>query len=460
MREESGILPGSFRDPSGFLFRRNGCLYRQINRCYSADYDLFLSSGLYEELAGNGLLVEHEPVEVEPLLPDPACVVIKPEELPFVSYPYEWCFSQLKDAALCTLEVQKKALDRGMSLKDASAYNIQFSRGRPVFIDTLSFEKYEEGRPWVAYSQFCRHFLAPLYLMSRRDVRLGSLLRENIDGIPLDLASSLLPFWTRLRLPALLHIHLHARSERKYQQKTVSSEKLQGMSLRAFRGLIDSLESAARRLKYEPSGTEWAEYYDDTNYSDEAFGHKERIVDRFLEISRPTEVWDIGGNVGVFSRIASGQGIRAVCMDVDPAAVEKNYLDCRRDGEENVLPLLMDLFNPSPGMGWDGRERLSLFHRGPAHAVLALALIHHLIVSNNVPMAKVASFFAGICEWLIIEFVPKSDSQVQRLLATRKDIFTEYTRDAFLAEFGARFEVLDSEDVTGSERSVFLMRKR
>lgn len=460
MEEESGILPGSFRDPSGFLFRRQGCLYRQINHCYSADYDLFLSSGLYEELAGCGLLVGHEPAEVEPLLPGPARIVIKPEELPFISYPYEWCFSQLKDAALCTLEVQKKALDRGMSLKDASAFNIQFARGRPVFIDTLSFEKYEEGRPWVAYSQFCRHFLAPLYLMSRRDVRLGSLLRENIDGIPLDLASSLLPFSTRLRLPALLHIHLHARSERKYRQKTVSSDKLQGVSLRALRGLIDNLESAIGRLRYKPEGTEWAEYYGDTNYSDEAFGHKERIVARFLEVSRPPDVWDIGGNVGVFSRIAARRGARAVCMDVDPAAVEKNYLDCRRDKEENVLPLLVDLFNPSPAIGWEGRERLSLLERGPAHTALALALMHHLIVSNNVPMAKVASFFAGICEWLVIEFVPKSDSQVQRLLATRKDTFTDYTSDAFLAEFGRRFEVLDSDDVTGSERSVYLMRRR
>ena len=211
----TGILPGSFRDPSGFLFRRGGTLYRQVNRVYREDYDLLLSSGLYDELAEAGLLVRHVTADIEPFIPDRSYLVIKPEEVGFISYPYEWCFSQLRDAALATLEIQKKAIDRGMSLKDASAYNIQFVRGRPTLIDTLSFEKYPEGRPWVAYSQFCRHFLAPLYLMSRKDVRLSSLLRVNIDGIPLDLASGLLPFRTRFRLPALLHIHLHARSEKK-----------------------------------------------------------------------------------------------------------------------------------------------------------------------------------------------------------------------------------------------------
>ena len=171
-------------------------------------------------------------------------------------------------------------------------------------------------------------------------------------------------------------------------------------------------------------------------------------------------MWDIGGNVGIFSRIAAGIGATAVCMDVDPACVEKNYLECRRENEENVLPLLVDLFNPSPAIGWEARERFSLFQRGPVHTALALALMHHLIVSNNVPMAKVSAFFAGLCEWLIIEFVPKSDSQVQRLLETREDIFTDYTREAFLSEFERRFSIEDSEDVTSSERTIYLMRRR
>ncbi len=460
MTGATGILPGSFRDPSGFLFRRDGALYRQVNQVYRDDFDLMLSSGLYDELTGAGLLVPHEAAAIEPFIADRSYLVIKPEEVGFISYPYEWCFSQLRDAALATLEIQRRALERGMSLKDASAYNIQFVRGGPVLIDTLSFEKYPEGKPWVAYSQFCRHFLAPLYLMSRRDVRLGSLLRENIDGIPLDLASRILPFWTRFRLPALLHIHLHARSEKKYEQRSVDVEKMRGVSPTALRGLIDNLQSAVRKLRWKPAGTEWGEYYGETNYSEAAFQAKERIVRDFLARCSPTEVWDIGGNVGVFSRVAAAAGAGTVCMDVDPACVEKLYLECRDEGEERILPLLVDLFNPSPAIGWEAKERLSLFERGPVHTALALALIHHLIVSNNVPMAKVASFFADLCEWLVIEFVPKSDSQVQFLLETREDVFSDYTRESFLAEFERRFTIEASEDVTGSERTVFLMRRR
>jgi hypothetical protein len=456
----SGTVAGSFRDPSGFLFRRDGKLLRQINQRYRKDYELLVRSGLYEELNGAGLLITHRRADVPPFKPDGSYLVIEPEEVPFISYPYEWCFSQLKDAALATLDIQKRALERGMSLKDASAYNIQFLRGRPVLIDTLSFEKYEEGRPWIAYSQFCRHFLAPLYLMSRKDNRMGVLLKSFIDGIPLDLASTLLPFRTRLRLPILLHIHLHARSEKKYSEEQIDPETIKGISRKGLLALLDSLEATTRKLKWKAGGTEWAEYYDETNYSAEAFEQKKNIVREFLEAVGAREVWDVGGNVGVFSRVALETAARVVCMDIDPSCVEANYRKCLEDGEENLLPLLIDLFNPSPAIGWEAEERMSIFQRGPVDTVLALALIHHLIISNNVPMARVASFFAGLCTNLVIEFVPKSDSQVQRLLSAREDIFDDYTLEGFLAGFSELFRVERRVAVPSSERILFLMRRR
>ncbi len=456
----AGIVPGSFRDPSGFLFRHAGVLYRQVNRVYRDHYEALMGSGLYDDLTGAGLLIPHEDTGLEGPRPDVSLTVIKPEAVPFVSYPYEWCFSQLKDAALATLEIQRRALTFGMCLKDASAYNMQFLRGRPVMIDTLSFERYEEGRPWVAYSQFCRHFLAPLMLMSYEDVRLGQLSRVHIDGIPLDLVASLLPFRTRLKLSSLMHIHMHARSDRRYAHKQVDPERLRGVSPRSFEGLIDNLRTAVNRLRWNPGGTEWADYYGETNYSDAAFEHKSGVVAGFLERLGPERTWDIGANTGVFSRLAAEHGAFTISMDVDPACVEKNYLACSRDGARDVLPLLVDLFNPSPAIGWDLSERMSILERGPAGTVLALALVHHLVISNNVPLDKVARFFSDICRHLIIEFVPKSDSQVQWMLATREDIFTDYDRAGFEEAFGTRFEFLDRVDIKSSDRTVYLMKKR
>lgn len=451
-------VPGSFRDPSGFLFRRNNLLYRQVNNSYRADYERLMESGLYKSLAASNMVIPHEEAD-EPGTSTDVFKVIAPEVIPFISYAYEWCFSQLQDAALATLAIEKQALEHGMSLKDASAYNIQFRGCRPVLIDTLSFEEYREGEPWVAYRQFCQHFLAPLALMSHTDVRLGQLLRVNIDGIPLDLASHLLPGKTKLSLGLATHIHLHAQAQRKYADKPVKPAGRR-MSRMAFRGLIDNLESTTRTLSWKPAGTEWADYYDATNYTDASLDHKRQVVDDYLARLNPKTVWDLGANTGLFSRIAADRGIPTVAFDIDPAAVELNYLDCRKREEENLLPLLSDLTNPSPAIGWQNRERQSLIERGPCDTALTLALIHHLAIGNNLPFTMIVGFLAGICRALVIEFVPKSDSQVKRLLATREDIFPGYTREGFEQAFSARFAITVSSPVKGSERTVYLMELR
>ncbi len=459
-------IPGSFRDPSGFVFTRDGVLYRQVNKAGQADYDQLMGlapdsvrPGLYHALADVGMLIPHEEVDLPAPASETAYKVLKPRFVPFMSYPYEWSFSQLKDAALLTLAIQNRAMEFGMTLKDSSAYNIQFLDGTPVLIDTLSFEKYKEGEPWVAYRQFCQHFLAPLALMSHRDVRLSQLLRVFIDGIPLDLASSLLPSGTKFSLALGTHIHLHARSQRRYADKTVKPGGRK-VSRTALLGVISNLGSGVRKLGWKPKGTEWAEYYDETNYSSQAFQRKRALVAGYLERTGPNLVWDLGANTGVFSRLAADKGIRTVSFDVDPAAVEKNYLDCRERGETNILPLVLDLTNPSPAIGWENRERLSLLERGPADTVLALALIHHLAIGNNLPLPKVARFFSRICSRLVIEFVPKMDSQVQRLLATREDIFPDYTQGAFEEHFRRFFEIAAQDGIEGSERTLYLMARR
>lgn len=467
-----GEVPSSFRDPSGFVFWRDGALYRQVNAIYKEHYDHLMNSGLYESLVDGGLLIPHMELSAASGQPSvvqdtddgqlthlPAYKILKPEVIPFISYPYEWCFSQLKDAALTLLAIQEKALEFDMSLKDASAYNIQFRNGKPVLIDTLSFERYCEGRPWVAYRQFCQHFLAPLALMSHTDIRLHQLLRIYIDGVPLDLASQLLPARSRFSFSLLSHIHLHARSQKYFADKTpdVHRHRLSRFSFAAF---IDGLQTAIHKLTWRPQGTVWADYEQADSYSGEALGHKLQLVSAFLDHLQPKTVWDLGANTGRFSRLASSRGAYTISCDSDPAAVEKNYLHGVREGDRHLLPLVIDLVNPSPNMGWENRERMSLLERGPADTVLALALIHHLTISNNIPLPKLADFLSKICSSLIIEFIPKSDPKVQKLLSTREDIFLNYTPPAFERAFERHFTIGQPVRITNAERTLYLMRRR
>lgn len=454
-----GALPSSFRDPAAVVFRRDGILYRGIRAAGLPHYERLMSSGLYAELVAENLLIPHEEASLSPDDIEAFERVIRPEAVPFVSYPYEWSFSQLQDAALATLEIHKRALSHKMSLVDASAFNIQFLKGRPVLIDTLSLRREQEGEPWPAYRQYCQHFLAPLALMSLRDVRLSQLLRACLDGIPLDLAASLLPLRSKMRPALLLHIFLHARSQKRYEGRAVRAPRGK-VSRHALLGLVDSLGSATRKLCWRSPKTEWADYYRDTNYTSEGAAEKRTAVERFVAEAQPRTVWDFGGNIGTFSRVAATFGATAISFDVDPACVERNYLLVRDQREQNILPLLLDLTNPSPALGWENAERMTLFERGPADAVLALAIIHHLAIGNNVPLGKAAAFFARSGRHLLIEFVPKSDSQVKRLLVTREDIFEAYTREEFERVFGRYFDIRRRVPIAGSERALYFMEKK
>ena len=454
-------LNASFRDPSGFLFRRDGVLYRQVNQVYAEEYTRLIDSGLFAKLVKASLLIPHTESDEEPYDKNLACKILRPERIQFISYPYEWSFGQLKDAAMATLSIQKRALKMGMSLKDASAYNIQFHNGKPTLIDTLSFEFYQEGEPWVAYRQFCQHFLAPLALMAYRDVRLSQLLRVHLDGVPLDLASSLLPARTRWNLGLASHIHLHASAQKRYADVAISEARGgRKMSKDALLVLVESLQGAIRKLVWKPIGTEWADYYKANNYTDAAFEHKKVLVGDWLTRIKAKMVWDLGANTGIFSRVAAETGAAVISADIDPAAVEVNYRLVKEKKEDKILPLVFDLTNPSPAIGWNNNERDSFLQRGPADVTLALALVHHLAISNNVPLPRVAEFFAACGEWLIVEFVPKSDSQVQKLLRSRVDIFNEYTQTGFEKSFGEWYTVKEFSAVRDSERYLYLMHRK
>ncbi|MEH6637311.1 MAG: hypothetical protein V7700_17460 [Halioglobus sp.] len=463
------LLPSSFRDPSGFVFSHDHTIYRQVNNTFSGNYDRFMSSGLYEALVSKGLLVAHEDVTDSDLPRTDSCHrIIRPTHLPFISYPYEWSYSQLKDAAILTLRIQARALKFGFVLKDASAYNIQFVDSRPLFIDTLSFEPYEEGTPWVAYRQFCQHFLAPLALMATVDIDLGKLLITHIDGIPLPLASKLLPWSTKLKYGIQAHIHLHARVQTDYADSAGTDQNAGNRAQKArnaklsttgLKAIIESLASTIDKLKWKPAQTEWGDYYSHTNYSDQATLKKRELVDSFLSaIDTPlATIHDLGANTGEFSRIAANHGSLIISQDIDPVAVERNYRECRGSETKNILPLVQNLFAPSPSIGWANEERESFRQRANCDAILALALVHHLAISNNTPLSHIASLFSSLGNWLIIEFVPKSDSQVVRLLETREDVFPDYTEQGFEKAFSVYFSIVKKASVSGTERSLYLM---
>ncbi len=451
-------ISASFRDPSGFLFEEDGRLLRQVNDGGREDYDRLIDSGLYDKLISRGLLIPHSELAHHVGMTADAYKVLEPEQVPFISYPYEWSFSQLQDAALATIEIQRIALEYGMSLKDASAYNIQFVKGQPVLIDTLSFEHYKEGEPWIAYGQFCRHFLAPLALMSYRDVRLNRLMQIYLDGLPLDMVSALLPLRTRFSFSILIHIHLHARSQKKYAHKPQAVKKAR-ISKQRLQGLILGLKLAVERLRIHKQKTEWGRYYTFTNYSEASFNHKKEILSGMIRNVAPDSVWDLGANTGEFTQLASDAGADCIAFDIDPLAVDVAYRCIKKNKIKTILPLLLDLCNPSPGIGWNHTERMSLKQRSLPDTVMALALIHHLAISNNLPLEKIASFFHELCTNLVIEFVPKTDSQVKKLLASRKDIFSHYHEDGFKKAFEKYFEILEVHEIKESDRSLFLMKK-
>ncbi len=454
--------PGSYRDPAGFVYRRDGAIYRQIAGSFAADWEHYLSSGLYQRLVDEHIVIAHEEVDPGSAAEPPAYRVIRPQPIELISYPYEWSFSQLQDAALLTLRAQAAASSAGMSLRDASAYNVQFQRGRPVLIDSLSFERTPAGRPWIAYRQFCEHFLAPLALMARVDVRLGRLLRDNLEGIPLDLAAALLPRRSRFSLGLGPHIHLHARAQRQHADDNaeVGNSKPATMSAKRMATLIESLTDTVAGLSWEPQGTAWADYADHTSYDDQATAAKAAAVTAALQVAGGSSAWDLGANTGRYSRIAADLGYRVVALDIDPAAVERGYRAIRSDRRDDILPLLADLTDPSPALGWGSAERASLLERIDCDVILALALVHHLAIGANVPLSMIATLFAAMAPHAVVEFVPKEDAMVGRLLASRRDVFPDYSIEGFRAAFADAYRIVSETAIEGTSRSLFHLERR
>ena len=452
------INPASFRDPAGFVFEKDHTVYRQVNQLYAPHYDHFIQSGLYESLVRSGELLAHTEIR-ENLLNHPEYYLnLLPEQLSFISYPYEWSFDQLRDAALLTLSILLQSIDKGMILKDATAYNIQFRKGKPVFIDTLSFEKYDESKPWIAYRQFCEHFLFPLYLEHYLKTDFNSLLSRFVDGIPVSFAARCLPWRSRWNLGVRLHVLLqHKMGHQPANQpgKTIhfSRQKLLNV-VRHLQSILSSLKPGY------PAVSTWSNYYGETILGQSYLEEKKRLVRDFLNGQHFESVLDLGANEGVFSELAAAGAGQVIATDFDSRCINDFYLKLKKTSSPSILPLVLDLSNPSAGVGFDNTERTPFFERVKPDLVMALALIHHLAIAHNIPLSRLASFFSHFAPSLLIEFVPKEDPKVIELLKNREDIFDEYTREQFETCFGQYYEVIRKSVVTGTSRILYYLKRK
>ncbi|MBC7873365.1 MAG: SAM-dependent methyltransferase [Ferruginibacter sp.] len=451
--------PSSYRDPSGFIFKKNGVLYRQVNKIFREDFDLFISSGCYESLVKKGSLIPHRALNENLTGDEEWYATLQPEPLSFISYPYEWGFEMLKDAALLTLDLLKAGLGFGMLLKDATPYNIQWHKGKLIFIDSLSFEKYDETIPWIAYRQFCEHFLSPLLLAHHSRMPLQELLLAYSDGIPLAVTRSLLPWKTKFSMHTYLHIHLHAKYS---MQQPTSPEpaKKNSFSKKKLLNLVASLEGLIKTLRLPDSQSTWSGYYDEASQRADYLEHKQKIIGKWIEkISPVATAADLGANKGEFSKLTAAKDIQTTAADFDPFCINTLYQEIKRSTQKNILPLIIDLSKPSPAIGVNNEERDSFINRAKVDLVLALALVHHLAIGKNIPFEKIAYLFQGICRYLIIEFVPKQDEKIQLMLSTKKDIYTQYTEENFIAAFTKYFIIKEKETIAGSGRTLYLMKK-
>lgn len=441
----------SYRDPSGFVFTYNNELYRQVNKVYQKDFEHLISSGLYKELTDAGLLIKHQQIDQNFTGKESWYTTLKPQKLPYLSFPCEWCFDQLKDAALLTLQLVQTGLRHEMILKDATPYNIQLHQGKLVFIDSLSFEYYKKDQPWVAYRQFCETFLAPLALMHYHQQPLQRLLYSYPDGIPLGMASSLLPWRSRLNLHVYLHVHL----QNKIAQKKGTSESKVSFSRQKLLNLLRSLTSVIESFRLESRGV-WSDYYSEAENRSGYLANKKSIVTEWVHrLPDITSAIDVGANEGTFSEILSSRDLLTISVDGDHFAVNKLYQSVKAKNK-SIYPIVMDLSNPSASTGILN-ERASFADRSQTDLALALALIHHLVIGKNIPFEKVARFLKMLGKNLIIEFVPKSDEKVQLMLSRRKDIFDWYSEQAFVDAFAQYFRIKETKKLPPYDRTLYLM---
>lgn len=461
--------PGSFRDPSGYIFSDGERIYRSVNPAAQDDYEAARACGLLDLAASKGLLIPSRevafsrvPEELRGPRGEMPVRVLEHPRVPVITYPYEWTFSQLRDAALRHLDLQLLALEHDLELSDATAYNMQFDLGDPVHIDVLSLRRYQSGRPWEGYHQFCRQFLFPLVLESALGMPFQRIYRGSLEGIGIADAKALLPASKCLTsLNMLMHVQFHSAAVRRSSSNDLSCRPLRVPRIPKSRhiAMVEGLRDWIAGLRSGRSRrTYWADYAAVNSYSEGEKLQKQDFVRDAVRGWGSRAVLDLGGNAGHYSIAAlAGGAARAYCIDSDVDALEHAYAR-RKAGPGGLLPLVIDWSDPSPGQGWAGRERQAFATRLNVDTVLALAVVHHIVIGANVPLrAFIDELFRG-ARFVIVEFVPKSDPMVQGLLRERSDIFEDYTEQNLIQLLEARSEIQRVHRLRKGGRVLFACR--
>ncbi len=453
--------PASYRDPAGFVFTENGDVFRAVMPGYQPHYEWAERSGFFKEMLAAGKLLPFEVLEGNERYP-PAWRILKPQPISRWTYPAEWSFEQLKSAALLTLDLTASALQKGGILKDASPQNIQFVEGRPVFIDTLSVEEHEEGAPWTAFRQFCTGFLYPLLLAHYLPSFELKILASFPNGLSTTQTAEMLPQKARWNVSNQLYVYLPASLEKK-KDSNAHATTTRKISTASILRNIAHLQNRISNLRPAYGKTTWSGYYEETILSAEYLREKETLMGRWLKELKPDSVLDLGCNTGTFSLLASeDKSCTVTATDVDAACIDRLFLHAQKAKIKNLNCLVTDLTNPLSGGGWAGAEWTPWVERMKGHdAVLALALVHHLALANNVSLPQIAGLLNTLSKrFALVEWIPKTDPKAQLLLAHRKDVFEDYTQPGFEAAFAAFFHIRQREKVKGSKRVLYVLERQ
>jgi SAM-dependent methyltransferase len=459
--------PGSFRDRSARVFYLDGRVCRGLNRSAWEEWQALAHTSFFQRSLADGRIIETEEAHVaghpEAELFTRWSGLLWHRPIPFVTYPYEWCFGMLRDAALLHLELQAAALGEGMTLKDASPFNVQWRGSRPVFIDVASFGRYRAGEPWAGYRQFCRLFLYPLLLQAYKQLPFQPWLRGRLDGIDAEECCALMSFRDWFRPGIFAHVVLQSRLQRYFGSNGHDVKrdlKRAGFNRDLIAANVTRLQEIVRTLRWASGASGWSEYVNQHIYDRLDSEAKETFVERVLGERHRALVWDLGCNTGRFSQIAEKYADCVVAIDSDHASVERLYQTLKASGSVKVLPLVVDVTDPSPNLGWRGLERRAMLGRGRPDLVLSLALVHHLVITSNIPLADVVEWFREMGGEIVVEFPTREDEMVKLLLRNKDQAYDDYSTEFFEACLANHFALCQRIVLPSGRRIIYHLTPR
>ena len=453
--------PGSFRDPSGRVFYKNNRVFRSLSKNGAKRFEFLKKNNLLEDLIKKEYLINSKECleNINNLQINYKYKILEHEKINFISYPYEWTFTQLKDAAIFHLDLQLYLLEKNAKLIDASAYNIQFKKNKPIFIDLLSIDEYKEGEYWYAHKQFCENFLNPLVLSSKKGINFNNWFRGNLEGISTSDIYSVLSFFDFVSPTLFFHIFLLNKFDEKTKidpdiiNKKISTAKK--LTKKSYSNILVQLKNYITNLKNKKKISSWGNYSDTNTYKFDEEQKKINLINNFVDRNNIKFLVDFGCNDGKYSKYAANQkNIEVVGIDFDLNALDRAFVDSKNN-KSNFFPIFLDFSNPSSNLGWNNKERKSFKDRVNFDSMIALAVIHHLVIAKNIPIEDAIKWLTSFAPKGLIEFVPKDDPTVKIMLKLKGDIFPEYNEENFQNILSKHCIIKNITKITSSERKIY-----